>query len=298
MAAKNVLDLSSVEFKEFLDSFDYVFSDLDGVLWRGAPFPKAGDFINTLKKLGKKVYFVSNNSLRSHDKNVDKFREINFDLKYEDLYFPAKVIVDYLKTIHFNKAIYASTCEEAKKLFENNGFQCKTGPDDISDCDSPGDLEKFLVDDEDIGAVILDSDYRCNLGKIYRASNYLRRPEVLFIVGATDVYVPTQSGHRLLGTGHFNKILEDFTGRKPLTFGKPGLELLEYLKRDVGVENDNRVLFIGDMIDQDIAFGKAGGFQTLFVTSSFTVDHAIKKNMAPDYHVTALGDILPQFDKL
>lgn len=53
-----------------------------------------------------------------------------------------------------------------------------------------GDYAQYLKDDEEIGAVVFDSDFRVNLAKLHRASTYLKRPEVLFINGATDKLVP------------------------------------------------------------------------------------------------------------
>lgn len=57
----------------------------------------------------------------------------------------------------------------------------------------------YLLDDEEIGAVVFDSDFKVNLPKMYKAITYLQRQDVLYINGATDKYVPLKPGSLCLG---------------------------------------------------------------------------------------------------
>ncbi|XP_049312390.1 chronophin-like isoform X2 [Bactrocera dorsalis] len=73
----HILKLSAEEQKEFVNSFDVVMCDCDGVMWMAtSPLPRTGEAANALKDDGKRVYFVSNNSERPEEEYVNKFTRI------------------------------------------------------------------------------------------------------------------------------------------------------------------------------------------------------------------------------
>lgn len=74
-----------------------------------------------------------------------------------------------------------------------NVFQPDVGADHYAE------YVKYLAEDDEIGAVVFDSDFKINLPKLYKASAYLKRPEVEFINGATDKLVALQRGALTLG---------------------------------------------------------------------------------------------------
>ncbi|XP_046674607.1 4-nitrophenylphosphatase-like [Homalodisca vitripennis] len=82
MALKALSSLSSDEYENFLNSFDTVLTDCDGVLWvedellQGSP-----EVINEFKRMGKKVFFVTNNSTKTRSEFLDKFRSLGFNAK-------------------------------------------------------------------------------------------------------------------------------------------------------------------------------------------------------------------------
>ncbi|CAH2268419.1 jg6287 [Pararge aegeria aegeria] len=199
MEPVNLLKLNETELKEFLSSFDHVFSDCDGVVWETKnPMPGAGKFFELMKRLGKTVHFVSNNSLRTREDYEAKFNSAGIEGGYEFLTVPSTAIAEYLKSVKFEKTVYCVACPETIAVLTSNGFKCKEGPEVGTYYYS--DYIEYLTDDEEIGAVVFDSDFKVNLPKLYKALTYLRRPEVLFINGATDRYVPLKAGVLTLGT--------------------------------------------------------------------------------------------------
>lgn len=52
---------------------------------------------------------------------------------------------------------------------------------------------------ENIGAIILDVDINLNLAKMYKAALCLKRPDVLFLAGATDKKLLVRPGVFLIG---------------------------------------------------------------------------------------------------
>ncbi|CAG4974930.1 unnamed protein product [Parnassius apollo] len=293
----NLMTLNSTKLKEFLDSFDHVFSDCDGVIWSEVPLPGVGAFFDRMKQLGKTVHFVSNNSMRSRNNYEGLFEAAHIKNGYENLTVPSIAIVEYLKSLDFNKAIYCVTCSETINVLKSHGFTCKYGPDIGTPLHS--DYLKYLEDDDEIGAVIFDSDFNVNLAKMYKAINYLQRPEVLYFNGATDRYVPMKPGCLCLGTGIFSDIVSKEANREPISLGKPGKLFGEFAMKRAGVTDPSRVLFIGDMIEQDVGLGRATGFKTLLVlTNNTREDMMAHPRLKPDYYADSLGSLVPVLNKV
>ncbi|XP_049872791.1 uncharacterized protein LOC126371514 [Pectinophora gossypiella] len=296
MEPVNVCELKPEEFKKFLNSFDHVFSDCDGVIWNAAPLPGSGKFFELMKKLGKTVHYVSNNSLRTKENYEAKFQAAGIDDGFEKLTIPSTAIAEYLKSQNIKNKIYCVSCVETIRVLQSHGFQCESGPEEIPDFYA--DFVQFLEDDENIGAVVFDSDFKINLPKLYKASTYLKRPEVHFINGASDRLVPLTKGVSL-GVGVFSDIVSDFVKREPIALGKPGKMFGEFAMKRAGITDPSRVLFIGDMIEQDIGLGKAVGFKTLLVhTTHTTEDMLAHPNIKPDYYAPDLGSIVPVLTQL
>ncbi|XP_068634022.1 uncharacterized protein [Battus philenor] len=297
MEPVNLMSLNSSEFKSFLDSFDHVFSDCDGVVWTKVPLPGVGEFFDRMKQLGKSVHFVSNNSLRPRKNYEDLFAAAKISDGYENLTVPSTAIVEYLKSINFNKAVYCVTCPETMNVLQSHGIACKYGPE--VGVKQYTDYLEFLIDDEEVGAVVFDSDFNVNLAKLYKAITYLERPDVIYISGATDRYVPLKPGQLSLGTGVFTEIVSLETKRVPILLGKPGAAFGQFAMKRAGVTDPSRVLFIGDMIEQDVGLGKASGFKTLLVLTNNTKEDMMEHpNLKPDFYADSLGSLVPQLNKI
>lgn len=74
--------LNSVEVASFLDSFDTVLTDCDGVLWTGdTAIDGSVNALNQLRELGKKIFYVTNNSTKLRDEYVAKCRKLKYICK-------------------------------------------------------------------------------------------------------------------------------------------------------------------------------------------------------------------------
>ncbi|XP_063381765.1 uncharacterized protein LOC134668190 [Cydia fagiglandana] len=294
MAPVNLIEVNSDGFKQFLDSFDYVFSDCDGVLWLKQALPGVGEFFRLMKENGKTVHFVSNNSIRSKENYTTMFDKVGIPGGFEKLTTPSVAMVEYLKSVNFDKHVYCLTCPETKRMFESYGFKTKYGPDVVHD--NFGDFSEYLIDDTDIGAVAFDSDYKVNLAKMYKAATYLKRPEVLFMNGPTDKYVPF-NGQMAAGVSFAAELVSELVKREPIGLGKPSQDFGVFAMRRAFVTDPSRVLFIGDMIEQDVGLGKNTGFKTLLVLTHHTEEEMMAEPAArqPDFFAPCLGNIVPKF---
>ncbi|XP_055371380.1 uncharacterized protein LOC129605563 [Condylostylus longicornis] len=299
---KNILDLTVDEKKEFLKSFDMVLSDCDGVLWHGkTPIENSGKGINLLQAANKRIGYISNNSGRSDQEYEEMFRacDINFDLN--NLCHTVKNITSYLKHNKFEGKIYAIGSKSLHEELKSAGFEVIEEPNYAEEESFIGFLQYISVK-EKVSAVILHGYWNVSATNLVRAQVYLsENPECLFITGASDMFLKFRDKN-ILGPGMFTKMLADCTNQKPIVLSKPGIDLCDIVLKKFNINDPKRVVMIGDMLDQDIAFGKICKFQTLAVlTGGATLedfDKAEHRKVLPDFYANSLGDFIQFFDEL
>ena len=85
---KEIEHLSNNEIDEFLNSFETVLTDCDGVLWTGSQaIDGSPQVIQAFRHLGKKVIYVTNNSTKSRNGYLKKVTELGFggeEVSYDD----------------------------------------------------------------------------------------------------------------------------------------------------------------------------------------------------------------------
>ncbi|XP_063614960.1 uncharacterized protein LOC134788048 [Penaeus indicus] len=63
----------------FLNTFDNVLTDCDGVLWRGDDIiGRSNEALGMLRALGKKIFYITNNSSKTLEDYVKKCESMNF----------------------------------------------------------------------------------------------------------------------------------------------------------------------------------------------------------------------------
>lgn len=76
---KELAKMSPQDVKTFVDSFDTVMTDCDGVLWTGpTALPRSADVIQKFRQLGKRIFFVTNNSTKHRRDYVEKCENLGF----------------------------------------------------------------------------------------------------------------------------------------------------------------------------------------------------------------------------
>ncbi|KAL9692428.1 hypothetical protein quinque_005488 [Culex quinquefasciatus] len=300
---RHVLDLSKEEKRAFLDSFDMVMSDCDGVVWNfTGPIPGVDRALQLLKAKGKRLAFISNNGMRTMDEYRQKFHELGVDEQDQDIVHPALTTVKYLKSVGMQDAVYCIATEVFKDYLRNAGFQVLDGPYDRLPDDRAANpvrifTEYFQPSEPKVGAVLVDLDVNVSLAHLMKAKCYLERsPDCLLLAGATDYIVPLGTRMDIIGSGYFIEVLERATGRKALVLGKPGQALAEFIIEQFHVTHPERTLFIGDMLPQDMGFGTRCGFQKLLMLSGGTTKEMLfghgKKNELPHYYADSFADFV------
>lgn len=77
----NIASMGKAKVKEWFDSFEYVITDCDGVIWMFMKtIGKAPEVINKFVENGKKVYIYTNDTNRTREQFVEKCKILNFNI--------------------------------------------------------------------------------------------------------------------------------------------------------------------------------------------------------------------------
>lgn len=294
---KDLSQFSAEKLQEFLTSFDIVLSDIDGVVWNiYHPIKGAFESLAILKKLGKKIYLVTNNSENTDQTYCDRARDAGLNLNPDNVINIVKVMIWYLNKIHFHDEVFAIVSDESRNALEKAGIQITKKEPKVYD-KKPALTVKDILDRPSIKAVILDFDSRCNWSKLALAISCLERKEVLFLSGGTEEWIYIESVNnskvKILGVGPFVRLISTQTGKSSISCGKPSSTLKDYILDKCNVTDPQRCLFIGDSVHQDMRFASMCGFKKLFVgTGNDSLEKAQKESDTyPDYYIPALSQL-------
>lgn len=95
--------------------------------WYLRNIPGVPEAIKLLEKNGKTIRFVSNNSARPFEEYVEKFAEIEVEIKEENLVHPVLSIIHHLNDIKFKGLIYCIGTEVFKNYLRAAGFDLFDG---------------------------------------------------------------------------------------------------------------------------------------------------------------------------
>ncbi|KAM7381954.1 hypothetical protein PAMA_012696 [Pampus argenteus] len=302
MSGSKCTRLSGALVKQLLDSVDSVLFDCDGVIWRGdQAVPGASQVINLLKKNGKKVFFVTNNSTKTRKMYVDKLTTLGFNATEDEVFGTAYCSAVYLKTVcKLQGKVYLIGSDAMKQELEAVGVQqTGLGPDHISGKQT--DWANVPLDPE-VKAVVVGFDEHFSYMKLNRAMQYLNQPGCVFVGTNRDTRLPLEGGKAVPGTGCLLQSVETAAQRQAQTVGKPNNFMFDCVASQFGVDRD-RCLMVGDRLDTDIMLGSNCGLKTLLTLTGVSTladadahqksGCAERQGMVPDYYVESIADLLP-----
>ena len=275
---------------------DCIVMDCDGVLWQGDKLlPGVRESIQLLREMGKRLVFVTNNSNKSRRQYVHKFETLGITVEKEEVFSAAFAAAAYLKTQQLEgKAMVIGgqgIVDELNEMY----IEVDPGVFNAVQC-TETDWEELEID-PDCAAVIVGQDTSFTYAKLAYASLAIQRG-AKFV--ATNPDAGDAIGPGLMpGAGAIVAAVEKACGVAPEIYaGKPSAFLLELLK---GNHVDmTRTLVVGDRLDTDIAFGRAGGAGATVLTLTGVcgledVDAAMEDSeggVIPDHIVQSLPHML------
>ncbi|XP_078670202.1 glycerol-3-phosphate phosphatase-like [Branchiostoma floridae x Branchiostoma belcheri] len=285
---------------QLLSNIDTVLTDCDGVLWQGTEaLPGAAKTIAKLREMGKRIFFVTNNSTKSRLSYVEKLKNLGFEANEEEVYGTAYIAALYLKNIAkvTGKVYMVGNKEMAKELDLQGISYTGVGPDPIEGTVTDW---KTLPLDPEVTTVLVGFDEHLSYMKMIKAASYLSNENVQFVATNTDERLPVGNGRVIPGTGCILAAVHTAADRDPVILGKPSKFMFEVIKERHDLD-PNRTMMIGDKLTTDIMLGHNCGLTTLLVLSGVTSLEEARQMQAsnsiehqkcvPHYYLNNMGEL-------
>jgi len=238
--------------------------DLDGTVWDWKRlFPGVEKVIRLLRREGKQVLFVTNNTLVGRGDLLKKLRNFGIEANKNDLVSSGLAIAEYLKG------------RKGKAMVLGDGLKkdlIKSGINVSNDCHA-----KHLV---------VGHDTNFNFQKLCLALEALKNGASFLVAAKGKFFV---SGKDFLpGTGVIVNVIEYASGRRATLLGKPSNLMCQTLHLFVQSPRNRTVIF-GDELNSDIVMGKRCGYFTILVRTG--VDKTVKGKIKPNAVLNSVADL-------
>jgi arabinose operon protein AraL len=266
--------------KQPVDGFIF---DLDGTVYLGeAALPHAVEAIAELRRMGKRVLFVSNKPLEPRENYARKLTRLGIPAEPADVITSAFVLGFHLARTEPELNLYV--VGEENLLAELRGHGLKI----VSEFDEQNPLE--VIDPRGIDAVVVAFDRTLSYRKLNTAYQALMRGARFFATNA-DKVCPMPGG-AIPDAGGTIAALEHMTGRQvELLAGKPSKLIMEVALARLELPPE-RVMMVGDRLETDIFMGQQSGMQTaVTLTGVSRREDVAKLANPPDYVINHLGDL-------
>lgn len=272
-----------LEHRIDLEEFDAFLLDMDGVLYLGgSPLEGSIEAVKNLRRLEKKLAFLTNNSSLSRRGYERKLSGFGLSVDKSEIMTSAYATALYLSELTEDKAeedrtVYVIGEEGLRKELEKAGFEVLS-----------------RKEAEGASFVVVGLDRNLTYEKIWGGlSAVLSSAE--FVATNPDPTYPTESG-LAPGAGASIGALSASAEKEPSKIiGKPSPYMIDATLEILDISPD-RTAVIGDRIDIDIQAGKKADLTTILVLtgvdSKEDVDAANKTKRAPDYVIESLSQLI------
>jgi 4-nitrophenyl phosphatase/phosphoglycolate phosphatase len=250
--------------------------------------------------MGKRLYFVTNNSTKSRAGYKKKFDSLGLtDIPAEEIFSSSFAAAAYLEQTNFlqtGKKVYIVGEVGIQQELDLIGVPWIGGESfqGLQPNMGPGGR---LEHDHDVGAVIVGFDRHINYYKIQYAQLCINEnPGCQFIATNLDAVTHLTDAQEWAGNGSMVGAIKGCTGKEPTVVGKPSPLMIDYLCTKLGLER-NRICMVGDRLDTDVLFGTDNGLQSLLVLSGVTSEEKLlspENTIAPDYYADSINDFFAE----
>ncbi|KAI9842390.1 MAG: hypothetical protein M1838_003160 [Thelocarpon superellum] len=293
---------------EFIDTFDVFLFDCDGVLWSGDQlFEGTVDTLERLRKKGKQIIFVTNNSTKSRVEYKKKLNGMGIPATEDEVFGSAYSAAIYISRILAlpaprNKVFVLGEAGLEHEL-ASESIQYIGGTDPafaraVTAADFPG-IASGATLDPDVGIVVAGLDYGVNYLKLAHAHAYLTRHDAVFLATNTDSTLPS-AGALFPGAGSIHAPLVKMTGREPFVLGKPSRRMMDAIEGRFRFDR-TKACMVGDRLNTDIRFGVESGLGGTLAVLTGVSKKADWEGVKPDaqghlvqprWYVDRLSDLL------
>ena len=262
-----------MEKREILKETELFVLDMDGTFYLDTDvLDGALDFLEEVKKAGKRYVFFTNNSSKSPKTYIDKLAKMGCYIKRNQIITSGDVMIQYLKEYYPEKKVYLVGTPDLEENFRENGI---------------------LLTREMPDVVVIGFDMTLTYEKLERACTYIRNGAV-FLATHLDINCPTKDGF-IPDCGAMCAAISLSTGKEPKYVGKPFKETVDMVLEMTGAKRE-AMSFVGDRIYTDVKTGVVNGAHGILVLTGETkLEDVPKADVVPDAIFTGLkerGEIL------
>ena len=254
-----------------VDPYDAVLFDLDGVLYRGPePVPGAPETVAELRRLGRHLAFVTNNSSRTPLDVAAHLRSVGIPAEPEEVETSALATADLLARRGIGSAFVVGE-EGIRRALAKVGIELLDG--------SPSGAD----------VVVVGLDRGADYAKLRTAATLVQRGSALVATNA-DGSFPAADGALWPGAGALLAVIESTTGVRAEIVGKPHPPILLAARERAGAQ---RPLVVGDRLDTDIAGADGLGWDSVLVLTWISTREDLKESpWPPTYVIDDLGALV------
>ncbi len=241
--------------EELLQTADLFLFDLDGTVYLGdTPIAGVPAALQTLRDMGKRVVFLTNNSSRTGKEYEARLAGMGLFGRGDAVYTSADATAEYLRAHHGGERVCVLATQAVRAQFAAAGVR---------------------LDDVSPDVCVLAYDTTLTFRKLKAFNEFLVRG-AKYIATHPDDVCPT-ADISMPDVGSFIALFEKSSGRRPdVICGKPFTVMGECVARTFGVPAQ-RTCMVGDRMHTDIRFGNANGMRTLLVLSGETTRESMAR---------------------
>ncbi|MGO8950934.1 MAG: HAD-IIA family hydrolase [Ktedonobacterales bacterium] len=236
-----------------MEDFRAYLLDLDGVVYRGEQvLPGARELVEWLDATGKKVVYLSNNSIATPQQVEAKLWRLGMPRPQGRVLTAGSVAARVLAQRFPEGRVFVLGLPPIEELMEKAGLQVAWT-----------EHAEGQVPD----AILVALDRSLTYGRLHRALQAILGGAAFYAVNR-DPRLPVEDGF-LPGTGSIAAALEYASGQRAEIIGKPEPAIVLEAMHLLGVLPD-QTLMVGDGLDLDIVAGRSAGVTTALVLTGLT----------------------------
>ena len=274
--------------KKVLRETELFVLDMDGTFYLGDEIlDGALDFLEAVKRAGKRYIFFTNNSSVSSENYIEKLKKMNCHISKDMIMTSGDVMIRFLKSKYPDKSVYLLGTPELEKSFKDAGVSLFVSERDEKAAMSHAICEKI----PDI--VVVAFDKTLNYEKLSNACVYVMKGAE-FLATHLDINCPVKDGF-IPDCGAICAAIELSTKVSPKYVGKPFKETVDMVVDATGVE-PGKISFVGDRIYTDVATGvNNGAMGVLVLTGECKLNEVPDSEVQPDVifdSIKEMGELL------
>ncbi|MCM3720089.1 HAD-IIA family hydrolase [Fictibacillus phosphorivorans] len=250
----------------------YIF-DLDGTIYLGNQLVKEADnVIKNLQKEGKQILFLTNKTIETRQKYVEKLQGFHIKVTIDNILNPTVTLINYLKENHPGAKLYIIGEQIIKDEIGREPFPLAATP-------------------EETDIVIISWDRNFHYDHLNFAYQAIKKG-ALTIATNPDRTCPIENGEVPDCAGMIGAI-ESVTGKKvDIHIGKPSTLTIKAALNILNLEPDECIM-IGDRLETDIRMGIEAGMKTALVLTGVTQANEVPSSeWQPDYVFSSVKSLL------